>query len=948
MSNPRLASLPFDHMEAEMAAFPLASEACFELGLTGLDLRISRNDRLWRAAERQFVANFPALPLDEMLTLRDRLWFRSVAREGEGEVEAFNLDWKLTHPVAMGIFLKRLADSYLDHSGDLRIASEKGGRDHTGALARLRWSWMCRALPPDLLRATRGLADPDGDALPLSPSMQCTLQEKGFAEIHVHLGADLDFPLCWAGLMRRLTSLETRYDEFKSPGACFRDGHELGAWLMHAAVVRLVLAEWLFDGPSEDFTTRGILDVLNRRRQRPGTALDIVQRNRLMAICDELAHGRWQDRGSPGIGTRLHERFTRRYALTRGLYRRLIRTGSERDRDGIGGPRRIALAKSRAETYAADPLATISGWQANLVQSPESLFIAKALHRLREQPNSDAARLFWQMTRVRCLLYRHVVQRPQTPGLQWFVRFYERIKPLRSGIDQNLLVQEAANTSGARSGLRSLEIRQGTSTSVTSYLYDVRRLEKAAQLDRRGPEFRFFRPAASPDDLRKPAKFEAGVVFHFVRRRGGGWHAGKLNAYGLDHSYPGTLRTGGAKPLENTGNTSGFRFARFYLEQRRHAQALVSLLRKFPQALRTVRGVDLCNDEAGVPLWVMAPLVSWVKAAGESAREVLVKRRRHCIPGLRATMHAGEDFVHLLTGLRLLDETVSHLHLREGDRLGHALALGIKPKSWCNLTGRVVLTREKRLFDLIWEYRCYAEGRAAAPRDRATHVRHEIARLAHSIFAHSYPPEVMMGFVDLLYRPRELKAIGFPDKPYKRPRSRKARKSRRHELLQQYLCDEAVWRRGRQSEVVDLGMSAEWQALQVLQRELRRKVGRLGLVIEINPSSNLLVGNLGNYQQHPLWRLRPVTRKKNSFPLSVCIGSDDPLTFATSLPHEYQFIYDALILRGHSHDQAEEWIEAAREAGMRSRFTLPEEVADTSEKLTTPNLLGWSRPESPP
>ena len=74
------------------------------------------------------------------------------------------------------------------------------------------------------------------------------------------------------------------------------------------------------------------------------------------------------------------------------------------------------------------------------------------------------------------------------------------------------------------------------------------------------------------------------------------------------------------------GNPTGFRFARFYLDQRRHAQALVNLFEKYPQALHTFRGIDLCTDEAGVPVWVMAPLVQWVQKAGQEAEIHLLRR----------------------------------------------------------------------------------------------------------------------------------------------------------------------------------------------------------------------------------------------------------------------------------------------------------------------------------
>ena len=82
-------------------------------------------------------------------------------------------------------------------------------------------------------------------------------------------------------------------------------------------------------------------------------------------------------------------------------------------------------------------------------------------------------------------------------------------------------------------------------------------------------------------------------------------------------------------------------------------------------------------------------------------------------------------------------------------------------------------------------------------------------------------------------------------------------------------------------------------------------------------------------------------------PLSVCIGSDDPLTFATNLPHEYQLLFDALVLAGQSHETALGWLDKARAAGMRGRFTLPRPIARNHKNLL-PNLKQSNQPITPP
>lgn len=122
---------------------------------------------------------------------------------------------------------------------------------------------------------------------------------------------------------------------------------------------------------------------------------------------------------------------------------------------------------------------------------------------------------------------------------------------------------------------------------------------------------------------------------------------------------------------------------------------------------------------------------------------------------------------------------------------------------------------------------------------------------------------------------------------------------------------------------------------------MRDQICSIGITVEVNPSSNLLIANLGDLLSHPLWRLRPPKQRNRQRstgsragfvnprnrdigqPLPVCIGSDDPLTFATTLPDEYQFLHDALVRGGLSYDEASDWIDDVRRTGLQTRFTLP-------------------------
>ena len=909
MSTTRLAAIPFDHVEAELAAFPIASEASFRSSFVCLDLaslRASRQNNFFPAAERDILGSMPSVPLDEFVAIRDRVWFSS-------SPDRVDLDAR----ISLGRYLRRLSVQYLDALGrPIDVPSFRNGAGDASVRARLRWSWLCRALPSDLLRVARGVVPVDESPFLLGPAVDRLLQGGGYAETHLHLGAATDFPLLWANFMCALTSEEVPGDSLKSNGACFNEGRDFAKWILWAAVVRLVLAEWLF-GSDPIRRHSALPDFMRgawRRRMDAGMIHDLLR------IISELR------RGAPDTRPLL-------FARGRAIYRLLVRP-LPFGRDQAVARRRLrslSTPTSREDIFDNDPLARVVGWHPGSGASPETLFLKESLRHLeRNEEDVDFACLFWQLVRVRCLLYRHLVQRPMTPGLQWFVRFFSRIKAVRRQLPTSVSLQAAIRSSGGGSGLRSLEVRVGTKVSQSDCWGILREMHDAG---------------------RNRARIETGAVFHFSRDRGGGWRQGVPNAHGLDHSYPGVPADRRLRTHPEVGNPSGVRFARFYLDRRRHAQALVSVLQGFPRALRTLRGIDLCTDEAGIPVWVMAPLVRWVREAGRVAASALRDRGITEIPPLRATIHAGEDFVHLLSGLRRLDDAIRHLGLEEGDRIGHGLALGLDPTTWFERVGRVVQTREERLFDLAWEWEFYAtRGASVGTKGRLPYVTATITRLAREMFEETFTPDEVAHFVRLLHRERELRAAGFPYRPERRdPGTARfgGNEDRARRLLREYLRSTDVWRRGRVLEPVTLGdLPHELDALRTLQGALRSEVGTRGLTVEVNPSSNLLIGDLGRIDEHPIWRLRPVRPIDDLPPLSVCIGSDDPLTFATTLPHEYQLLFDTIVLSGRSHEEALEWLEHARAAGMRARFTLPRSVTRTPRDLQ-PTLLRGRQPAPP-
>ena len=421
MAGLRLATIPFEHVEAEIAALPIASEASFRFHPVALSLDFAACPQkdLWRAAEREILATIPSIPLDEFVTIRDRVWFGPPLDLNGPRVK-----------VSLVRYLRRLSEQYLDAQGrPVDMPSPPSSRMGPSPSSRLRWSWLCRALPPDLLLTARNIGTADDPQFMLSPVVERLLREGGFAETHLHLGAAPDFPLLWGNLMHALAVEEVKKKSFASPGACFNDGRDFAKWVLWAAVVRLVLAEWLVDcaGASK---RPGLWDFANNRWE---TRMDVGMMNDLHRLLSEFENG-------------CEDSVPLRFARGRAIYRSLIRPlafprerGEERER--LRAHRR---PKNRGEVFQNDPLARVFSGRGTSETSPETIFIEQSLRFMEEtEDDGDFARLFWQFVRIRCLLYRHLVQRPLTPGLQWFVRFFSRIRPVR-----RLLPDRSVNAGG--------------------------------------------------------------------------------------------------------------------------------------------------------------------------------------------------------------------------------------------------------------------------------------------------------------------------------------------------------------------------------------------------------------------------------------------------------------------------------------------------------------------
>lgn len=115
------------------------------------------------------------------------------------------------------------------------------------------------------------------------------------------------------------------------------------------------------------------------------------------------------------------------------------------------------------------------------------------------------------------------------------------------------------------------------------------------------------------------------------------------------------------------------------------------------QPARWFRGLDVAGDENALKIEWFAPALRWLRSGFKPRPD-----GERASTGFHLSIHAGEDYAHPASGMRHIDETVRFCEMREGDRLGHALALGIVPKQWAARQGEMMLPLDEHLDNLVW------------------------------------------------------------------------------------------------------------------------------------------------------------------------------------------------------------------------------------------------------
>ena len=413
------------------------------------------------------------------------------------------------------------------------------------------------------------------------------------------------------------------------------------------------------------------------------------------------------------------------------------------------------------------------------------------------------------------------------------------------------------------------------------------------------------------------------------------------------------------------------RFAVLRAMYRRQAFRLFRILEQPSLVTPFIVGIDAANLELATPPEVFAPVFRYlrdqpialrepdtvplnVRMCGGPIRDLVGQRR------LGMTYHVGEEFRHLLSGLRAIDEVLEFLAPAPGDRLGHAIALGLDPKKWLHQVGfQTLVSKQEWLDTLVWLYHFLG------PSDELLGklgVETTIVRLGREIYASKSnkfkldksdgklraPTTVTPFSLQDVWRLRQLDpeflVLGDEDDVIKfqpiaggdtaswrwnRIMKHVVKKEKErvginppYDLLAKYWYDDDARQAGERLELVNMEVHSEvWKEICLgAQAKLQDKVSRGQIGVEVNPSSNRVIGPIGSFSDHHIFNLTHDKKGKRKRHIRVTVNTDNPGTANTSLAHEYYLLGETLLSKNVSEPEVVAWLEWLRQNGEESSF----------------------------
>lgn len=544
------------------------------------------------------------------------------------------------------------------------------------------------------------------------------------------------------------------------------------------------------------------------------------------------------------------------------------------------------------EVFWADPDAAFR------VLAGERSFLYQCFTRFfQNRMDPQTQMIFYLYLVLKSQFRSEMIQTNGRVGFQNFANYQDRKDALcNRPCYEAELVRMAVHAPLTEGRVHTLETRISPQKTETEDIRIIRRIDRlrayAAKPCRTPPPFlQEKEEKAGKKEKKKAAEPRAYFfVLHFIKRKD-------------------------SEPAEETVPFTACRHGKLRKMVRKQAVSLARALSSSQKLCHRVRGIDAASNEVVCPPEVFAQAFRFLRGFHPEDFAGSVMFGPIPEPRLSATYHVGEDFLDIAGALRAIDETVEFLELGRGDRLGHALGLGVDPVQHYGLKGRrIYQSRQERLDDLVWlTHRARDVGVHIDP-----HIYGRLKTEAETLLLQIYGDQKPVSLTEYscamklrgddpeLYlsgRYEPQMGITHPYDSFGVLQGASLEQYRRHDPIVRlhYLYHFSPEVKKIGAEPVEIQIDEDYiQLMGDAQDAMQEHIREKGLIIECNPSSNVLIGTFQSYEKHPIFRfnnamIEQIQEKRHACrQLPVCVNTDDLGVFDTSQELEYALLFQAL------------------------------------------------------
>lgn len=757
-----------------------------------------------------------------------------------------------------------------------------------------------------------------GDSVRIADELLDRVLDHGMAETHLHARAAKSFGIIWEDMLSEaLCKMNVKSVPFiQIPYKQSIEQEELQSIVLECAVVRLFLAVYLFSGMTsveEYLTTLPLAEPYQRHFQ--------------FSIPEIYRNGHPSSLLSAG------------YISGKPFF----------IQDSIADGKSIwtALEIDVTQKKSTPTLA-------------EHCFLCWSILRIQHNPE-DAyfVALFMYYMRMCSLVYRFHVQDSKNTGLTYFQKYYHAscdkgamsvddnwqrifhnaLKDKRVKKMELRFAPRFINAVTKEKGIRKAEKYIGADVMrfICQHLFAI--IQKYGSDDVQSLEERFIKNWRSAIreiterrsgallrllecfdvDIERVHSHSFGIIYHFIKS---GEKREEATCFANMNNVPDIERY------------KYFSFGKSRFQYECCVHALSNLRDICPEMSDLLVGIDAASLEIPTEPWVFSPAFHLARQRNSTLCYDNHTAANKALLGL--TYHVGEDFNHPLSGLRHVDEAIDLLGMHAGDRLGHALALGLDISHWFQKHELVALTRIEWMENNLWLWRLFSsEAELADIACYSKMIEKQILASAKQIYGNTNGITI-----DSLFQAYERKASSVDDVigrtrgiidrchvmdclriednvlfiPCWNEEDNPMLSWTTQALELSYHCS---YYKQRMNEIIIVPNNEGYiQITQKLQEYLKKKSAKKGLIIEANPSSNAVIGEMDGVLMHPAWQFR----RGDSSRVMTSINTDDPLLFNANIANEHAYVYYALRYHGMSVEEALKEVDLMRRLGIHSSF----------------------------